>query len=126
MVPNIVSNYDCLNEWLLGTWKTENRQYTLKFEQDKSDPDTIYSTIDLPWVSKPAGTAHWDIKNPTYVWTDEDDKILAEVYRFKLLEPDKIEVYAFKNQKTYTLVRKSHRVLMQKTRNKERCVSTWV
>lgn len=106
VVQNIIVNYYCFDEWLLGTWQTENRQYTLKFEQDKSDPDTIYSTIDIPWVSKPAGTAHWAIKNMTYVWTDEDDNILAEVYRFKLLEPDKIEVYAFKNQKTYTLVRK--------------------
>ena len=106
MVPNIVSNYDCLNEWLLGTWKTENWQYTLIFERDKSDPEIIYSTIDLPRASKPAGTAHWDIKNPTYVWMDEDDNILAEVYRFKLLEPDKIEVYAFKDQQWYTLVRK--------------------
>lgn len=106
VVPNIVSNYYCLNEWLLGTWKTENRQYTLKFERDKSDPDIITSTIDLPWVSKPAGMAHWDIKNLTYVWTDADGNILAEVYRFKLLEPDKIEVYAFKDQKTYTMIRK--------------------
>lgn len=106
VVQNIVMNYYCFDEWLLGTWKTENKQYTLKFERDKSEPDIIYSTIDLLWVSEPAGTAHWDIKNMTYVWTDEDGNILAEVYRFKLLEPDKIEVYAFKNQKTYTMIRK--------------------
>lgn len=106
VVKNIVSNYYCLNEWLLGTWRTENWKYSLKFERDKNDPDAISSTIDLPWVSKPAGTAYWDIKNLTYVWTDADDNILAKVYRFKLLEPDKIEVYAFKDQKTYTMIRK--------------------
>ena len=106
VVQNIVSHYDCFTEWLMGGWRTENWKYSLKFERDKTDPEIISSTIDLPWVSKPAGTAHWDIKNLTYVWIDADGNILAEVYRFKLLEPDKIEVYAFKDQKTYTMIRK--------------------
>lgn len=106
VVQNIIMNDSCFDDWLLGTWRTENKRYTLEFGADESDPDVIYSTIDLPWVSKPAGTAYWSINDMTFVWTDEEDHILAEVYRFKLLAPDKMEVYAFKDQKTYTMIRK--------------------
>ena len=106
VVRNIVENFYCFDKWLLGTWTTEDKQYSLEFVRDESDPDAIVSTTTLPWVDQPEGTAHWNIKNMTYVWTDEDDNNLAEVYRFKLLEPDKIEVYAFKDQKTYTMIRK--------------------
>lgn len=104
VVQNIVRNDLCIDEWLLGTWRTQNNSYYFKLTQ--TDVDKYYSSYNVPWVSKPAGTKYYEIRNLTYVHTDEDSNVLAEVYRFKLLEPDKIEVYAFKNQKTYTLVRK--------------------
>ena len=100
VVQNIVRHDGCIYEWLVGTWRTENGSHYFKLNQ------AYYSNYNIPWVSEPAGTKYYSFRNLTYVWTDEDDNILAEVYRIKLLEPDKIEVYAFKNQKTYTLVRK--------------------
>lgn len=104
VVQNIVRNDQCIDEWLLGTWRAENGSYYLKFYQN--DSGGISSHYTLPWVPNPKGTKYYEIRNLTYVLTDEDSNVLAEVYRFKLLEPDKIEVYAYKNEKTYTLVRK--------------------
>ena len=104
IVENIVRNDQCVAEWLLGTWRTENGSYYLKFYQN--DSGGISSQYTLPWIPTPKGTKYYNIKNLTYVLIDENSNVLAEVYRFKLLEPDKIEVYAFKDQKTYTMVRK--------------------
>lgn len=104
VVQNIVVNDFCIDEWLLGTWRTENGSYYIKFT--KSDSGGYDSSHNVPWVAKPTGTKYYYINNMTYSWTDQDSNVLAEVYRFKLLEPDKIEVYAFKNQQTYTMVRK--------------------
>lgn len=104
IVQNIVRNDQCIAEWLLGTWRTENGSYYLKFYQN--DSGGISSQYTLPWIPAPKGAKYYDIRDLTFVFTDEDSNVLAEVYRFKPLEPDKIEVYAFKNQKTYTLVRK--------------------
>lgn len=104
VVQNIVRNDRCIAEWLLGTWRTENGSYYFKFYQN--DSGGISCQYTLPWISAPKGAKYYDIRDLIFVFTDEDSNVLAEVYRFKLLEPDKIEVYAFKNQKTYTLVRK--------------------
>lgn len=104
VVQNIVRNDQCIDEWLLGTWRTQNNSHYFILTQ--ADSGGYTTSYNVPWVSKPAGTKYYEIRNLTYVHTDEDSNVLAEVYRFKLLEPDKIEVYAFKNQKTYTLVRK--------------------
>lgn len=104
VVQNIVRNDLCIDEWLLGTWRTENGSHY--FELTRSDSGGYDSNYNVPWVSKPAGTQYYEIRNLTFAHTDEDSNILAEVYHFNLLEPDKIEVYAFKNQKTYTMIRK--------------------
>ena len=104
VVQNVLRNDECVADWLLGTWRTENGSYYLKFYQN--DSGGISSQYTLPWIPNPKGTKYFEIRNLTYVLTDEDSNVLAKVYRFNLLEPDKIEVYAFKNQKTYTLVRK--------------------
>lgn len=103
VAQNIVVNDSCINEWLLGNWITDSRSASFKFTE--SDSGGYTTTVSLPKVSKPAGTKYYAIRNMTYMWTDKDDILLAKVFRIKLLEPDKIEVYAFKNQKTYTLIR---------------------
>ena len=104
VVQNIVRNDLCIDEWLLGTWRTENGSYYLKFTQ--SETGVYNSDYNIPWVAVPDEAKYYAIFNLTFSWTDEDNNVYADVYRFKLLEPDKIEVYAFKNQKTYTMIRK--------------------
>lgn len=89
---------------VLGTWRTQNGSYYLKFY--RNDAGGINSQCTLPWIPDPKGTKYYEIRNQTYVLTDENSNVIAEVYRFTLLEPDKIEVYAYKNEKSYTLVRK--------------------
>lgn len=104
VVQNIVRHDLCIDEWLLGTWRTGNNSYYIKFTQ--SDSGGYNTSYNVPWVAEPAGTTYYYINNLTFSWADKDNNILADVYRFKLLEPNKIEVYAFKNKKTYTMTRK--------------------
>lgn len=104
VAQNIARNDLCIDEWLLGTWRTENGSHYFKLTQ--ADSGGYNTNFNIPWISEPAGTKYYSIYNLTYSWTDQDLNPLAEVFRFKLLEPNRIEVYAFKNQKTYTMIRK--------------------
>ena len=104
VVRNIVSNHLCIMEWLHGSWMTEDHRYYLRFWAGSDN--TTKSDFTLPWLEKPLRTEYFTIRNMTYSWTDKDDVVLLDVFRFTLLEPDRIEVYAFKDQNTYTMVRK--------------------
>lgn len=104
VVRNIVRNHLCITEWLHGSWMTEDHGYYLRFWAGSDN--TTKSDFTLPWLEKPLRTEYFTIRNMTYSWTDKDEVVLLDVFRFTLLEPDKIEVYAFKDQNTYTMVRK--------------------
>lgn len=69
-------------------------------------PSGYNSDYNVPWVAVPDEAKYYAIFNLTFSWTDEDNNVYVDVYRLKLLEPDKIEVFAYKNQKTYTMIRK--------------------
>lgn len=103
MVQQIIQNDWCVTEWLLGTWRVENAWTYLQFTP--VDDGAVNAKFSLPYVAKPAGTKYFNIKDLTFVWTDENDVTLAEVFRFKLLAPDKMEVYCFRDGKTYTMIR---------------------
>ncbi len=105
VVQNIVVHDFCIYDWLLGTWRTQNGSHYLKFYREE-DSDVIYSSYNVPWVPEPAGTEYYYIHNLIFSWADQNNNILADVYRLKLLDPNKIEVYAYKDQKTYTMIRK--------------------
>lgn len=104
VVQNIVRNRFCITEWLYGEWITMDCRYYLKFYANSSGGTD--SEYNVPWMSEPPGADYFTIQNLTYSWADKNDEILQDVYRFTLLEPDKIEVYSFLNQKTYTMIRK--------------------
>ena len=103
MVQDIIQEEGNIEKWLLGTWKTSNGKYIRFYE--KENDDATWTDHTLPWVAKPAGTAYWNIVDLEYMWTDEDLNKLANVYRFKLLTPDSMEVYCYEDNKTYTVTR---------------------
>lgn len=104
LVRNIVRHSLCIDEWLLGTWRTENSGCYFKFT--RSDSGGYDVSYNVPWVAEPEGTAYYSIYNLTFSWVDENNHVLADVYRFNLLSPNQMEIYAFENQKTYTMTRK--------------------
>ena len=104
VVQNIVKNHLCIAEWLHGLWMTEDHRYNLRFWAG-NESDT-YSDTTLPTQEEKPGADYYTIQNLTYSLTNKYNVILQDQLRFTLLEPDKIEVYAFKDQNTYTMVRK--------------------
>lgn len=104
VVQNIIKEEWNICVWLLGNWKADTGKY-IKFFQKDNDPESIWTDHTLPWTAKPSGTAHWDIVDMEYMWTDEDYNELAKVYRFNFLGPDIMEVYCYVNGQTYTVKR---------------------
>lgn len=104
VVQSIINEEWNICVWLLGDWKADNGKH-IKFYQKENDTEFIWTDHTLPWTAKPARTAHWDIVDLEYVWTDEDYKELAKVYRFEFLGPDTMEVYCYVNGQTYTVNR---------------------
>ena len=104
VVRNIVKHSLCIDEWLQGTWRAENGGCYFKFTRSNSGGYDV--NYNVPWVDAPEGTAYYSIYNLTFSWVDENNHVLADVYRFNLLEPNQMELYAFENQKTYRMTRK--------------------
>ena len=77
--------------------------YYLTFYEDENGG--TYSNFDLPWVSKPAGTKYYNIKNQTYVWTNGESKELAKVFKFTVNDFNTISVFCYRNNRTYKLYR---------------------
>ena len=74
----------------------------MNFYEDEDE--STYSEFDLPWVPEPYGTKYYCIEDLIYYW-DDDDSHLAKVFRFEMLDFDTMEVYCYKNNRTYTLYR---------------------
>lgn len=89
--------------FLEGYWTTYSGDYFLTFYE--GDDDLMHSEYNLPWVPKPEGYKYYDIKDQIYIYIDEDHNELAKVFRFNLIDYDTIEVFCYKNNRTYTLYR---------------------
>lgn len=87
--------------FMRGTWKGSG--YYLTFT-DQGD-DGIYSSFDLPWVAKPSGTKYYEIIDMVYCWIDADNNRLADVFYFEIIDYNTINVFCYKNNRTYTMYR---------------------
>lgn len=105
VVQNIITHDWNLNVWLLGLWKANTGKY-IKFSYTDEAKDTIRCAFTLPWVSEPKGTTGYSMVNQVLIWTNDKGEELAKVYRFKLLTPDSLEIYCYKNDTTYKLTRR--------------------
>lgn len=88
--------------FLKGSWTGSG--YYLNFYEKEGDGRT-YSEFDLPRVSQPSGTKYYDIEDMIYYWDNKYYEHLAKVFRFEIVDYDTIEVFCYKNNRTYTLYR---------------------
>ena len=104
-LKEIVSNDAVIKDFLIGKWYTSLNSYyfdiTYYFEMD----DKYSTSHSLPAVDKPDGTKYYGIEDLIYCWKDADSNVLAKVFQFTIVDYDTIEVYCYRNSKTYTLYR---------------------
>lgn len=103
LVRELAEQDNYIIAFLVGDWKTANGSYYLEFYEN-GDGST-HSHYNLPWVAEPSGTKYYDIRSMVYCWISEDSELLAEVYRFEIVDYDTLKVYCYKDGKTYTLYR---------------------
>ncbi|MBE6621725.1 MAG: hypothetical protein E7630_02095 [Ruminococcaceae bacterium] len=102
-IQDFLQSDDMISCFLEGYWSTYSGDYYINFYE--SDGGGTSSEYNLPWVSEPYGTKYYDIRSLIYIYTNEDSKELAKVYRFEIVDYDTIKVFCYKNNRTYTLYR---------------------
>jgi len=102
-IQDFLTSDDMMAYFLEGHWTTYGNGYYLTFYEDENGG--TYSNFDLPWVSKPAGTKYYNIKNQTYIWTNGESKELAKVFKFTVNDFNSISVFCYRNNRTYKLYR---------------------
>lgn len=90
--------YAC--RFLLGTWRTNGGGYYFKMETSSSDDWEFWCSYNLPWWE----CTSFEIDDGTYFITTPSGE-LKKMYEFRLLTPDSMEVYCYKDGSTYTLYR---------------------
>lgn len=95
----LISSTDIACTYLLGTWKTSNGGYYFKMERKNDWLYEYYSSYNIPWFG-----GSFEINNGIYSVTkgSYEDK---PQYKFDLLTPDSMNLYCYKDGKTYTLYR---------------------
>jgi len=91
-----------LTTWLLGKWKANNGYYIEFYEEP--DQYSIWCGSNLPgtWY---ADATYYRIVDMEYVLFDEAGNEVGKQFRFELLTPDTMNVYCYKNEKTYLMKR---------------------
>ena len=91
----------CISEFLLGNWSTwSGNNYMNFYEEDNG----ISVSYNLPH-EQPAGTKYYDIQGMTFVFLDENSKVLSNVYDISITDYNTIRVFCYSNNQTYTLYR---------------------
>ena len=102
-VQDMAEQDEAIAYFLEGYWSTYSGDYYINFYESNNGGTNCEYT--LPWVSQPSGTKYYDIKSLIYIYTNEDSKELAKVFRFEIVDYDTIKVFCYKNNRTYTLYR---------------------
>lgn len=92
----IKNNNNYLREFLEGTWKTENKAYYLKVDDEHS------FQYNLP-VSVYNG--YYYLSKGFYSIGPKDGTTKTNTFRFDIKDANTIEVYCFQNKQTYTMYR---------------------
>ena len=102
-VKDFLQSDDMISYFLEGYWETSSGSYYMKFYESSGGGTS--SSFNLPWVEKPYGTMYYDIEDLIYYWDDDNSNHLAKVFRFEIVSFNKIKVYCYKNNQTYTVYR---------------------
>ena len=98
----LVINDQIANEFLKGTWKTKTGGYYFKIKKSDTSASSEYN---IPWYD--SNKKYYGIKEGRYILynKDIDESGAVKQYKFTVVEKDQIKIYAYKDQKTYTLYR---------------------
>lgn len=102
-VRDMAQSDSAIYYFLEGYWATSGGSYYLNFYEQ--DDGGTYCSYNLPRPSQPKGTKYYEIRSNIWIWTDKDNKELKKVYRIEVVDYDVIQVYCYKNGKTYKLYR---------------------
>ena len=103
LVKDMAEQDDAITYFLKDHWTTWDGDYYLELYENSSG--TISSSFTLPWVAKPYGTKYYDIDDMLLYWDGDNNKHLAKVFRFEIVDYDTIKVFCYRNNRTYTLYR---------------------
>lgn len=95
----LVSNTDIACQFLLGNWETSDGEYYFEIELSNDEEYSYWSSYNLPWYG-----GSFIIENGIYSVSDDSYEDKPQ-YAFTLLTPDCMDIYCYKNSKTYTLYR---------------------
>ena len=88
-----------VTEFLNGYWSTWDDDYYMEFDDDGS------CSYNLPHPDRPWNTEYYSIRSMVWGWYDGNDVLLGKVYQIEIIDYDTIQVYCFKDKRTYTLYR---------------------
>lgn len=96
-VQDMVKQDESICAFLRGHWTSGSYYFTMDEE--------YFTQYNLPFVAEPAGTRYYDIESMIYRYEGENGEFKANVYRFEIVDYNKIYVYCYKNGRTYTMTR---------------------
>lgn len=102
VIQNILIHDSNLAYTLSGKWAAKNGLYIEFLPKD----DYTECSFTFSPVAQPEGTAFYAIRKMEFIWADENNNELAKVFRFTLTEPEKLELYNYKDGKSYLLTKK--------------------
>lgn len=88
-------------DFLIGNWSTWSGNNYMNFYEKDGGVSVKYN---LPFY-EPAGTKYYDIQDMTFVFLDENSKVLSNVYDISITDYNTIRVFCYENNQTYTLYR---------------------
>lgn len=95
----LVSQQSLACDFLMGYWRTSDGYYYFEMKESASDEYKYWCSYNLPWFD---GDGFTIIDGIYYLSVNDTRK---KMFRFELLTPDSMNVYCYKNGKTYTLYR---------------------
>ncbi len=85
-------------DFMVGSWRS-NTGYKLSFDEDNNANTT------LPMPSSSQSSHGYSLNNLELDWTDSDDNVISQVFRFTLVDFDTVDVYSYSAGTTYTMHR---------------------
>ena len=99
LVKNLFRSNNVIVGFLVGNWTTADGTYQFRID------DSYSCYTDLPRMDRPDSAKTYWVDDYVYTWNDSGDNIVAQVYRFELVEQNTIKIYCYDNGQTYTLYR---------------------
>lgn len=88
-------------DFMLGNWYGGGYYFIVTANTNEY---SHYFSWNIPWTETNQRD-HVDIENSVFVFEDKNNNVLSKQYKFNFTSADTMEVYCYKNGKTYTMTR---------------------